>query len=153
MPHGTTTSIYHVFRVPPGLTVTNGFTFEIIVASPMNANTGDYSATNAFFEVKCGKLTSGTSTLDDSVFASGVTAGNITATMTAGTVNVVGGFPSNTAAGVIVIPTALTRTLAQMNTASAGSTCLLKLSRLGTSTSDTNQGDIILLNVFVYVAT
>ena len=74
MPHGANTSVYHLFHVP-AVTVTNGFSIELVVAAPTNSRRGDYSATVAYFGVTIGKVTSGTSTVDDTVFASGCAEG------------------------------------------------------------------------------
>jgi hypothetical protein len=144
IPHGVTSAIYKVFKIPAAATMTTGITTEILACCDPSGggNNADITGTVAYFDVVIGIQTDGTSLGDDSEFTGGTLAAQ-TGSLTMPTA--VGKLKKLTITGTIANYTNAAGAIA------AGSWCTLRLRRLGTSASDTNTGAIVVAGLSYWV--
>jgi hypothetical protein len=135
MPHGSNTSVYRVFKWSQDVgTGGTGIKVDLLYClDPLAAN-ADVTGTKINWGLNAGVLTSGTSLPDDSAL------GTETATQSAA-------LP--TSVGVVVV-TAITNATANNASFTTNTWGIIRVRRLGTSTNDTNTGNIILLGMDVY---
>lgn len=126
-----TSTCLGLFRVQNAALLATGLTVELVLADDVN-NPG--AGKNAVFGVTIGPITSGTSTFDESVLTS---ATEVTATVT---------MPATP--GVMVIQ-AIALPVADLHGLAAGNTALVRIRRLGSNSSDTHPGRVVMLNADV----
>jgi hypothetical protein len=146
MPHGVKTCIYFPIRVPSGAlggALTNGLTFELLLAMHPNANDADLSGALAYFDIVGTKInaasqTTGATTLtpDDVMF--GTTT--CIASQTGALPTAVGRFHVHQ----MLVPNA------NLNTPAVGEWILIRLRRMGDHQLDTNVGAVVLVSLGVY---
>lgn len=143
MPPKVKTVFYYPFRVPSGSlggALTNGITFELLLAMDPNANNADISGTKAYFDV-CGiKINSASQTYGaTTVTPDDYVLGTVTcvANQTAALPTTVGCFHVHN----------LAATNACLSTPAVGEWILVRIRRLGDHQLDTNTGFIDLVSV------
>lgn len=144
LPHGQTSAIYRVFKIPAAATMTTGITTEILACCDPSGsgNNADITGTVAYFDVVIGIQTDGTSLGDDSEFTGGTLAVQ-TGSLTMPTA--VGKLKKLTITGSIANYTNAAGAIA------AGSWCTIRVRRLGTSASDTNVGAVVVAGISCWV--
>lgn len=135
MPHGVKTSFYLPVYLSATTSLGTGLTISLLLNMDPVSNNCDLGATNAYFDVIVGPLTTGTSVLDDSVFAS--------STADTGTAS---SLP--TSSNKVVILT-ITSAVAHENSMAVNTWGLVRVRRLGDNALDTNLGIVTLVAVAV----
>ena len=130
-PAKQTGSVYFPVRIPNSAALGTGLTFSLLLQDDvLNASAGKV----AVFGATVGPITSGTSTFDENATTGPlVSCTEVTATVT---------MPST--AGVL-INLAIAVPIADMNSLAAGGWAMVRLRRLGTNSSETHVGRVLLL--------